>query len=156
MNPSPQAIALINTYVVSLSGAWAGNTDAAIVAAANLANVTNPVAQTTIPTPFTAVGLFSQISVASRTNLKTFTALDALLEDVFNQNIPHCLQWWGILSGVAVITAAEATTLTTAVNATELNPAYQALVSWAEINLGRPLDLNDAMTARFLETGVVG
>lgn len=151
MNPSPVAIALINTYVTGLPGGWAGNTDAQVVAAANLASVANPVPQGTIFTPFTLASLAASISASSRSNLKSFAALDSLIADINANNIANCLAWWTVLAGMAVITSAEATALTATVQATELNPAWPAQVGWAQANLGRPMDIYDSQIARVIQ-----
>jgi hypothetical protein len=62
-----------------------------------------------------------------------------------------------VLAAIALMTASgrilssEATAMTATVNATELDPSWPAQVGWAQVNLGRPLDLSDSATARAIQ-----
>lgn len=148
MNPTPQAIAAIETYVAGLSGGWAGNTDSQVATAANLPAVANPAPRATVPTPFTLAGLLGQLGSASLEHLASFTGLAQLQADVNAQNIPNCVAWCGFLAAAAVITSGEAAAIAAIVTATELDPSWPVTVGWAQATIGRPLDLNDSAIAR--------
>jgi hypothetical protein len=151
MNPSPAAIAAINTYVGGLSGGWAGNTDAQIVTAANTPAIANPTPQGTVPTPFTFATLLGSLSQSSAANVESFPGISDLYNDIIAQNSARVLAAIALMTASGRILSSEATAMTATVNATELDPSWPAQVGWAQVNLGRPLDLSDSATARAIQ-----
>ena len=117
----------------------------------NAASVANPVPQATIPTPYTLAQFISALSAGSLTNLKTLSWLYNLAQDIGLMNTPSVLIDLQLLKATGVILAAEYTTLSTAVNSTELDPSWPAQVGWAQANIGRPVDLNDIATVRVVQ-----
>jgi hypothetical protein len=151
MNPSPAAIAAINTYVGGLAGGWVGNTDAQIATAANTPAIANPTPQGTVPTPFTFTSLLGSLSQSSAANVESFPGVSDLYNDIIAQNGPRVLAAIALMSASGRILSAEATAMTTTINATELDPTWPAQVGWAQANLGRPLDANDSAVARAIQ-----
>lgn len=67
--PTATALDWINFYATSLAGGWGGNTNAAILTAANNPTVANPATQATVPKPFTLTQVLGELSAASQGNL---------------------------------------------------------------------------------------
>ncbi len=149
MNPTPTAIAAIDTQVSNIAGGWT-NTDAELVAALNNPTVTNPSPQGAVPTPFTMLQLFAVLSSGSETNVRALAYLPNILADVAANNVANCLAWVDLLAGgnVPAISGGEATALNAIISATEPTPGYQSLIGWAQANLGRAVDAFDVAAAR--------
>lgn len=148
MNPSPAAVTWIQSYVTGLTGSWSGNTDRAVVAAANTPSVTNPQSAPTVQTPYTAVSLLSLLSSGSAANLVTFPAIHDLFADIASTNSAAVLDAVALLVTASRITSSEATAITAAVTATEPQPGWPAQIGVAQANLGRVLDTSDVAAAR--------
>ena len=148
MNPSHAAIAWIQAQVAAMSGAWAGNTNAQIVAALNTPSIANPVPQGKVPVPYTAAGLLGLLSPGSITNLASFPAIHDLFADIEAQSTVAIGDAVALLAAAGKITTAEATAVNAALAATEPDPTWQSQISLAQANLGRPVDLFDVEAAR--------
>jgi hypothetical protein len=168
LNPSPAAIALIDTYVTGLSGGWAGNTDSQILAAINAPVTANRTAQGTVPATFTADSILSSgvISAASVAKLLALPSYDSTVIPLLNQATKSAtdvtnLNGWAtayFMAGAlqqsefdALAAPAPHTTAGVATglfNQTVADPTYQSQLSWAQVNLGRPADENDIATVR--------
>ena len=89
---------------------------------------------------------------ASLTNLKTLSWLYNLAQDIGLMNTPSVLIDLQLLKATGVILAAEYTTLSTAVNSTELDPSWPAQVGWAQANIKAALLIpNDIATVRVVQ-----
>lgn len=148
MNPSPAAVAAIQTYAAALSGGWAGNADDAILAAANAPSVANPTPQPTVAKPYTYVDLLGHLSAGSIAKLVVLPSLPTIVDSINAGNLLACQRWIATLVAGAIITGDEATALGGVMAATEPDPAFPARISWAEADIGRPLDLSDISEAR--------
>lgn len=157
MNPSPPAIALIKTFVTGLSGGWAGNTDAQIVAAANDPTIANAPGvpgyqpQGMIQTPYTFVSLLGGLSQPSAANVESFPGISNLFDDILAQSTSRVLAAVQLMAASGRMTSGEAAALGAILTATEPDPGWPSLVGWAQANLGRPLDLDDSAIARALQ-----
>lgn len=148
MNPTPQQIQAIKTFVAGLAGQWS-KTDAEIRAAMQTTLVNNPLTTVpVIPKPFKPADVLGALSDASKTNLKAFTGLGSLLDDIHAQNIERCQVWAGFLAQTGIITAAERTAVLAVVNATRNDPTWSVQVSWDIATLGRPADDFDIEAGR--------
>ncbi len=148
MNPSPAAITAIQSYVAALSGGWAGNTDAQVLAAANAPTIDNPVSATTIGKPYTFADLLAVLSDGSTAKLVALPSLPAILDAVNAGEMVVISRWVGLLIKGAVITSDEATAMTAIMADTETDPSWPTQISWAESNIGRLLDINDIAASR--------
>ena len=168
MNPSPAAITLIDTYVIGLSGGWAGNTDAQILTAINAPSIANPASQGTVPASFTAdsILLSGAISTASVAKLLALPSYDSTVIPLLNLSVKTGaditnLNGWAkayFMAGAlqqsefdALAAPCPGTTAGAATglfNQTQPDPSYQSQLSWAQVNLGRPADENDIAAAR--------
>lgn len=148
MNPTPDAIAAIATFVAGLSGGWTGNTDAQVVAAANDPAVANPAPQGQVPAGYSAASLLALLSQASAANVESFPGISRLFDDILAQDSPRVLATIALMSASGRILSSEATAMTAAVTATQADPSWQSQIGWAQANLGRPLDLADSAAAR--------
>lgn len=148
MNPTPQQIQAIKTFVGGLPGTWA-KTDTQIRAAMQTTLVNNPVtAAPVLPKPFKPADILGVLSDPSKTNLKTFTGLGSLLADIQDQDIERCQVWAGFLAQTGIITTAERTAILGVVNATRNDPTWSVQVPWDIANLGRPADDLDIEAGR--------
>ncbi len=147
--PTATALDWINFYATSLAGGWAGNTDAAILTAANAATIANPASQATVPKPFTLTQVLGVLSAASQANLKAFAGFAGLRDDVNANNVSACVVWAAYLAGgAAIITSAEESAILAIVEATQPDPTYPAKIGAAQAAIGRPLDSDDLAVAR--------
>ena len=148
MNPSPNAIAWIKAFAAALDGGWAGNSDAVILAAANLPSGANPVPQGQVPTPYHFADLLAGLSASSIANLKNFPTLGLVIEQVNSGDLAASAAWITFFVVAALITTAEAAAISATVTATIPDPAWPAEIGAAAAALGRDLDLHDVLTAR--------
>ena len=148
MNPTPGQIASIKSFVASLAGVWS-NTDAQIRAAMATAVEANPVAQPTVPKPFTYDDVIAAVSTANQINIATLAStIPTFLEDIDDRNIPRLSRWGKILKARNLLTAADLSALGTLVNTTWPDPSWPAQVGWDVAHLGRPADDYDIEAAR--------
>lgn len=148
MNPSPAATAWIQGYVTANFGGWSGVSNAQVLAAVNAPSIANPVAQATVPRAYTFASLLGLLSQASAANIESFPALSKLFDDILAQNSANVLAAIALMGASGRIQSSEATALTAAVNATQLDPSWPSQISPAQANLGRPADIEDISAAR--------
>lgn len=147
MNPSPAAITAIRAEVTALS-AW-GNTDAQLAASLNTAGIANPTPQATVTKPFAfgdVMGLLSSGSIANIRGLPTGTDLIDKINAQDRVGVGHWIA--ALLAGTPLITTDEATAVGAVIAATQLDPSWPALLSWAQVNLGRAVDTGDIAASR--------
>lgn len=146
MNPSPPAITAIKAQVGMLAGTWA-NTDAQIVDALNAPSVPNPVTSApSVPKPITAQSLFACLDAA--TLAKLWPPPDELTKAIGSGDVAALALWVGYMQSASLITSAQVTALQNALAATQPDPAWAAEISWAQLHLGRPVDLQDLALVR--------
>ena len=146
MNPSPTAITAIASKVPTLPGGWAGNADAAIAGLLNTPSVANPAAQGTVPNPFSAADLINAASPANRAALASLILGSAAF--IIAQDRVHMTAGITALADCSAIQAADATAMIAVLDATIPDPSWPAQLSWAQINLGRPVDTADITVSR--------
>jgi hypothetical protein len=145
MNPSAAAIAWIRAQ----SPNWAGQSDAQIAASLNATMVANPVAQAPqVPNAISESALMGTLSQASQTALLNWVNLALVKADVEDQNRVGLLLWAAKLQLAGVITADDATALTTYLNGTVPDPTWTANVPAPLVGMGRLVDANDVEAAR--------
>lgn len=150
MNPTPAALAWIDTYAAGLAGGWASNGNAAILAAANAATVANPVPQPTVPAGYTPQSLLSLLSATSAANVESFAGLQGLFDAINAANGPGILAALALLQASGKVQSSEVTAIEGAIAATVPSPSWPSKVGAAQAALGRPLDAADLAIARAL------
>jgi hypothetical protein len=147
VNPTPDQVLKIKSFVAALPGGWS-NGDAAIRAAMAASTVANPTQRATVAKPFALAALLGALSGASQANLNSVPGQAQLIQDIRANDAASCLNWVAFLSGTAKITAQEAAALAAIVQATEPDPAWTSTLPWDVANLGRPCDDFDLEAAR--------
>jgi hypothetical protein len=148
MNPTPGQVTAIKQFVAGLVGTWS-NTDAQIRAAMASQTQANPVAQPTIPKPFTYDDIIGAVSSINQINVAALaSAIPSFLEDVDANNVPRLVRWGKILRARNLLTVADMTALGAVVNATQPDPAWPSVVGWDVAHLGRAADDFDIEAAR--------
>lgn len=142
-NPTAAAIAAIRARVTD----WT-QSDAAILSALNAADQPNPMPQAQVRKPMSVSALFAKVSAASRAKLASRPGLPQAIMDIRSQDPSAVLNWVQLFVDTLDLTPAEAAALQAEINATIPDPKYRAQLSWAEINLGRPVDAADLTAAR--------
>lgn len=148
MNPSPSAIEAIQTFGAAINGGWQGNTDNQILEAANAPAIANPATQGTVSAPYTYVSLLGVLSPESIAKVVELPSLTAILDSINAGNIVACQRWIMLLVTSGKITGDEAQSIAAVMLATEPDPSWPEQISWAQSNLGRPLDGDDLTDAR--------
>jgi hypothetical protein len=157
MNPTPAAITTIRTKVSALSGGWAGNADNALLATAlNTEQVDNPVAQPTVPRVMYESELAAILSDPTKDSDPTNGSLAKLLNwtnfglvkaDIVANNLVGIALWATELELLGILTSAQKAAVQ-AYTEPIPDPNWTAQVSWAQANLGRPVDAADIAAAR--------
>lgn len=148
MYPSPAAASWIDGFAAGLSGGWAANTDAAIVAAANAATVDNPAPQGTVPKPYTFGDLVGQLDATAAANLCGMAGLDTLIAQINSSDATAAARWVGLLELAGKIAPAQGSAMLAIVRATEPDPSWPPRIGAAQAALGRPVDAADVSEAR--------
>lgn len=165
-NPTPAAVAAIKSKVAALGG-FAALTDAQVVAALNAADVANPAPQGTVPKPFQATDVGAIVSSATLAGILAIPAFEMTIRPMLDNPNPkdsdtilRLNQWAAELFKAGKLTQSEfdalaAPTPGTTTGAAEglfnqavADPSYQPQLSWATVNLGRPVDTADSAYAR--------
>jgi hypothetical protein len=146
MNPTAQQIAAIQA---NTSIDWTQPL-ATIAITLNTANVANPTSQGQIPMPLVFATVMNQLNSTSGSlaKLMNLPYLGQIVTDIRNQDRIAIATWATALSDTGTITTTEATAITALVNGTIPDPTWQAELSWAQINIGRAVDVNDLNYAR--------
>lgn len=147
MNPNPNQIAWIRSFVATLPDGWE-TPDAAIVEAANAATVPNPNSQPTVAKPFTAADLIGNLDPAAIARLRSFPSLPRVLDDVAKNDVAGCNLWLTMLLVAQDVNQAQHDAMAAVVNATWGDPSWRPQVGAAEAAIGRPLDQHDTLAAR--------
>lgn len=143
MNPTPAAIALIIGQVSD----WE-EPDEEIVENLNDPTIPNPEPQGQVLPTLTIEGLVGILSPASTGNLWNSPNAREVRDAVRAQDRPGFMAWVSIALAGGAITEQEYANLAAAVQATIPDPNWPSHLSWAEVNLGRPVDLDDIQRAR--------
>jgi hypothetical protein len=123
---------------------------ATIASNLNTVNISNPTPQGTVPTPFVFAAILEQLNSTgpSLGKLMALPYLSQIITDIRNQDRGAIATWAVALSATGIITSDEAASITTLVESTVPDPTWQSQLSWASINIGRPVDVNDLNYAR--------
>jgi hypothetical protein len=146
---SPQAVAKIRGRVAD----WTAD-DATIAAELNAPTLPNPEAAPTVPRPFAASDVLGLLAVGSLARLRNCSDKAEMLREIDAQNRPGVMLWASLLAAddgadiKGVITPAERDAIFARMAETAPDPAYRPLLSWAEAEVGRPLDPSDVAAAR--------
>ena len=146
MNVTPQVIKQVQAYVNSVGGTPPLNTQAsaAIAAALNAANIPNPVTVAPqVPYPWNFLALMSQVSAASLGKLANYQYLVELTADLRNRDTVAAQTWAALLAAAGILSPAENAAIQTMLARTIPDPAWTAMTSWAQLNLGGPILAND-------------
>jgi len=141
--PNPAVIAAIRGRVVD----WTP-TNAQIAATLNTANIANPTARLNVPKPMTTAALLGLIVNANKAKVYGRAVLSDLRGDIRAGDRTGVKSWFGLALVAADITSAEYTALVAEVDAVVPDPSWPAQVSWAQLNIGRPLDASDIAASR--------
>ena len=147
MNPTPDTIAWIRSYVATLPGGWDTSVPD-IVAAANTPTVPNPAPQPTVPKPFYVTDLVAHLDAETLASLRTLPSLPRVLDDINSNNRAGCNLWLNLLLASTDITQQQHDALAAVINATYPDPSWPSQVGAAEANLGRPIDQLDVLGAK--------
>jgi hypothetical protein len=142
-HPTPAAIAAIRSRVTDWTPA-----DSAIAAALNTPAIANPKPQGRVAKPFAATDLLPLLDRATLAGLLGVPVFATILDAINAGSITACNAWVATLALAGLISPAQASGLTSVINATQPDPAWPALASWASINLGRPADSADIAESR--------
>jgi hypothetical protein len=148
VNPTPNAMAWINAYADGLSGGWASNNDAAIVASANAATIANPTPQGTVPAGYTPQSLLALLSATSAANLDGFAGLQGLFDAIGSGDSAGILSAVALLEATGKVQASEAAAIEAALSATVPDPSWPPKIGVAQASIGRPVDAADVAEAR--------
>jgi hypothetical protein len=145
VNPSPAAVNLIRSEVSD----WSPS-DPAIVAELNTPSIPNPTSRGTVPVPLSVAAVLGALSQASIMNLFTKGSgiVPTIRDDLNAQDRNACALWAQGLAESSIITSGELGALQAVLTATQLDPSWPAQISWAQANLGRPVDAADVAAAR--------
>lgn len=156
MNPTPAAITKIRAYAAALSGGWTGNSDAQILAAYNAATLDNPATQEQVPVVLAESSLKTLLGAGSLANLMLWGNFGLLKADIDSNNKVAVGELWAPLlaettlpgGSTTIIQPSEAAAITAFCQSEIADPAWQAKVSQAQIDLGRAADAADIAAAR--------
>ena len=128
LNNDPAAVGYKNA-----DGTWKSAHEIGVLLTQPGALIPNPVAQPSIPKPFTYLDIFNLLSSASLANLRTLPELPRALDDINAMNRQAVATWFNLLlqapaGGTAPITQAEHDNIVALMNATELDPSWPAQV----------------------------
>lgn len=144
MNPSPQAVAAIRSAVAD----WTPD-DAAIAASLNAPSIPNPDPQGQVPRPCLESTLFPLLSPASAVKVSAHPNFAVIKADIDGGNRAGLIgMWCPVLVGGAYITQPECDAIMAYLQGTDPDPAWPAQISWAQANLGRPVDASDIAASR--------
>ena len=142
-NPTLTALTAIREQVTN----WT-QTDAEIRDALNTVTIPNPVAAPLIPKPMEASVLMGFASAETRAKLLSRPALVAFASDVRTGDREAVLNWIVLGRDAGDIPEDEFQLMLAELQATIPDPSYPPLLSWAELHLGRLVDLEDIAAAR--------
>lgn len=145
MTPSAEAVAKIIAVVPPDD--WSSKTDVQILTDVQAMTVSNPESQTnTLPT-MTATNILGLLST-SLAKLASVPTIVAVRDDIRAQDREGVLNWAALYLAAGLITSAEYEAVLAFVNTPVADPNYSAVVSWAKVNLGREIQLEDIQAAR--------
>jgi hypothetical protein len=146
-NPSPQAIAKIRSRV----GDWS-RSDATIADALNAPDPAfpNPIGEPpTIPRPFTFADVMGRLSPESVANVRSLPTGVDIIDKINSQDRSGIAHWIAALSATpALISGVEASNVMDVITATDPDPNWNPNLSWAIVNIGRPVDGQDVAASR--------
>lgn len=143
MNISPAAITIIQAHVRD----WMPD-DAAILADLSTPTIANPTPQDQTLKVLSGITTLGLLSSASQSAVVKLPLASTILEAINGQNRTAVNDFAMALAGAGTITVAEAGAIIGSLSATEPDPSWPAKVSWAQINIGRELDLSDIAASR--------
>jgi hypothetical protein len=146
VHPSPLAIASIRAKVTD----WTPS-DATIAASLNTPSIANPTPQGQIAAPVyesELLGTLTDQGNGSLVKLINWPNFGLLKADIEIQNRAGIGLWCQALTLAGYITQGEASAIVTYLGSAVADPSYQTLLSWAQVNLGRPVDADDITASR--------
>jgi hypothetical protein len=144
-NITAEGAALIAARV---AGDFDQHDDAAIRDVLNAATEPNPTPQGTKPRTLRMAELMGLASVGTRAALLANPNLAAARADVIAQDHHGVSTWLMGYASAGIIPLDEAQAMLAYVQTPVPDPAWLAQVSWAVLNLGRPVDEQDIAAAR--------
>lgn len=143
MQPTAQAVEAIRAEVAS----WEA-TDQEIVDQLNSPTLANPVPQGTVPAPVSVLSLMALLfSAEVKAVMEQPWVVD--FRDAANaQDRGKVTNWTQAAQVAGLVSAESAGKVVAALEATQPDPAWRDAVSWAELTLGREVDLEDVAAAR--------
>lgn len=153
--PTDNAIQLINDYVTtSVSGGFS-NDDIYLVNRLNDPYFSgNPALQGSVYTNFSAPSIFNVLSPSSIRNIVNSPGTAVAVIPLLNTT-PHKAVDVGLSTVWAtayylsnIITVSEFISITGIINQQIPDPAYISGISWSQLYIGRPIDLNDIESSR--------
>lgn len=147
-NPSPKAIDAIRAFVGGLPGGWPARTDLEVMNDANHPDRDNKADRPWTPQPYTPDDVLGCLSPGSAANLMLFAGITALLDDIVAQASARVAATFLLLRFGGKIKPEELDAVRQVLEATEPDPGWPEHVGWAEQELGRRLDPDDAAASR--------
>lgn len=147
MNPTPAAIDWIRSFAATLEGGWSLS-DSAIVAAANAPSIPNPVPQPTRDKAFTFSEFMAALDQATIKTVSDYGTFSDVRRDIEMNNRGACALWIQLFVVRGELTTQQAAALTAIISATEPDPDWRPMISVAEQNIGRMVDVYDVKEAR--------
>ena len=144
MNPNPEQAAAIRAKI---EADGLGPDVSAIVEALNAPAIDNPTPQPTRPKPYTLEDLMAALDTATIGKLQSLPSLDRMLDRIEANDRLNCKRWINLLVASGTITAEQMQSIAAILDATEPDPGWKPQLSWAQVNIGRPVDGFDVMAA---------
>lgn len=142
-NPTPAAIAAIQARVSDWSP-----TDAEIAAALNAATEINATPQELVPKALTVEALMGVLSPEAVAHFYQHPSWGLMRDDVRAQNRVGVATWTAAAFAAGRIAQADHDAVAAELAAQVDDPDWSAMVSWAVLALGRPVDARDVAAAR--------
>lgn len=146
MNLSDAAVVLIREHITD----WTLD-DASILASLDAETLDNPAPQGRVAAPVyesALLGLLDDVANGSIVKLINWPNFGLLKSDIEAGNRDGIGLWCQALTLAGIITQGECGAILSYIGSTIPDPAWPAKVSWASVNIGRPLDLEDIAASR--------
>ena len=93
-------------------------------------------------------GIFGLVASAHRARIAAVPSMTDLRDKIQANDRPACALYANLLLDAQAIDQGEHDAILAVLAATEPDPSYAPLVSWAILHLGRPVDAGDVAAAR--------
>lgn len=145
-NPSDAAKQAIREYVTPVE--WAESTDAELRDRLNAPSIPNPSPQSSVLAPISVTGLMQLLTPEEAGKVLNTAWVTDFRDAVVSGDRERALNWVNAAAFVALVSPESRNAVAGAIMQEVLDPDWPAQVSWAEVNLGRQVDIDDIAAAR--------